>query len=312
VLVLFATNLVGLVPIGLPAPIADRLASAQGEGLLGHFLTGAFATLLATPCSAPFLGTAIGYALSRGPVEILAVFTLLGFGLALPYLAVALWPGLATRLPRPGPWMRWLERGLALALTASALWLASVLVSEAGLSAGLAALAAIVAAVALLALLPRRIAVPAALVLAAAALILPDRLAPLPGERPAAVADADWQVFDRKALGSLVRDGKVVLVDVTADWCLTCQVNKRLVLSSPGIRDRLAQPGVVRLRADWTRPDPAIADYLASHGRYGIPFNAVYGPGAPDGVLLPELLTEEAVIQALERAGPPKLAAVKG
>jgi suppressor for copper-sensitivity B len=197
-------------------------------------------------------------------------------------------------------------------LLTSALWLASVLVSNVGWTAGLAALAALAAGLSLLLLPAPRIAEPAAGLLVLAALILPTRLERPPERVPDAAADTGWQAFDRAALARLVADGKVVLVDVTADWCLTCQVNKRLVLSRDAVRTQLERPGVVALRADWTRPDAAIAQYLASHGRYGIPFNAVYGPGAPDGVLLPELLTEEAVVRAFERAGPPKLAAVKG
>jgi suppressor for copper-sensitivity B len=114
-----------------------------------------------------------------------------------------------------------------------------------------------------------------------------------------------WRPFNRDAIAESVAAGKVVMVDVTADWCLTCKVNKALVLERGAVAAALAQGGVAGLRADWTRPDPAISDYLASFGRYGIPFNAVYGPGAPGGIALPELLTAEAVLDAVARAGAP-------
>jgi suppressor for copper-sensitivity B len=117
-----------------------------------------------------------------------------------------------------------------------------------------------------------------------------------------AVGDALWRPFDARALGPLVQGGQIVFVDVTADWCLTCKVNERLVLEAAPVRSRLAASGVVAMRADWTRPDEAIAQYLRRFGRYGIPFNAVYGPGAPAGVALPEILTEDAVQAALRRA----------
>jgi suppressor for copper-sensitivity B len=112
-----------------------------------------------------------------------------------------------------------------------------------------------------------------------------------------------WQPFDRAGIATLVGQGKVVLVDVTADWCLTCQLNKRLVLDDRQVMTRLAEANVVAMRADWTRPSDAIADYLQRFGRYGIPFNVVYGPAAPQGIVLPELLSVEGLVQALDRAG---------
>jgi suppressor for copper-sensitivity B len=126
----------------------------------------------------------------------------------------------------------------------------------------------------------------------------------LPGAAKGPVAGDDfaWQPFDPAAIPGLVKQGKVVLVDVTADWCVTCIVNKQLVLDVGASRTRFQQPDVVLMKADWTRPDDAIARYLASFGRYGIPFNVVYGPAVPNGVLLPELLSEVAVLDAFARA----------
>ena len=114
-----------------------------------------------------------------------------------------------------------------------------------------------------------------------------------------------WKSFDRDALARAVSDGKVVFVDVTADWCITCQVNKATVVYRGKVAERLASGQVMAMQADWTRPDDGIAAYLAGFGRYGIPFNAVYGPGAPDGLPLPELLTEEAVLDAFDKAKKP-------
>jgi suppressor for copper-sensitivity B len=134
------------------------------------------------------------------------------------------------------------------------------------------------------------------------ALLAPALLAaPAPAPRP--VADALWQPFAPERIAALVADGKVVFVDVTADWCITCQVNKKLVLDQPSVQDRLAGGATVAMRADWTSPSAAIARYLAGFGRYGIPFNAVYGPRAPQGVALPELLTPGAVEDGFRQAG---------
>jgi suppressor for copper-sensitivity B len=193
------------------------------------------------------------------------------------------------------------KRVLALLLVATAVWLASVLAAQVG-AAIAAAVAGILAASTLLlhggARAPNRRRVALALVIAAAAVAA---TAP-PRSGGGVQAAAGWRGFDRAAIERLVSDGKVVFVDVTADWCLTCQVNKKLVLDTDAVRARFAAPEIVPMRADWTRPDPAINDYLRSFGRYGIPFNAVYGPGAPQGLALPELLTTEAVLEALKRA----------
>jgi len=309
VLALFAANLWGFFEIGLPAGLADRLgAPGRAESGLGHFMTGAFATLLATPCSAPFLGTAVGFALSRGSAEIAMVFLALGNGLALPYLAVAAAPRLARLLPRPGAWMAVLRRVLGVALIGTALWLLTVMAAQVDWLIALGVGAAVAAMVAALGLASHRRTVPgfAARIVAIAAIAAAVVLPLVSGSAAAPTAGADraeqWAEFDRARIATLVREGKVVFVDVTADWCLTCQVNKALVLDRDPVAARLADPDLIAMVADWTRPDPAIADYLSRFGRYGIPFNAVYGPGAPKGLPLPELLTAEIVIDAIRRA----------
>ncbi|MEJ0063166.1 MAG: thioredoxin family protein [Alphaproteobacteria bacterium] len=248
VLLLFAANLWGFFEIQLPAALNDKLFGVTDHPkLLGSFLTGMFATLLATPCSAPFLGTAVGFALVADSPLTFAVFAGLGLGMSLPYLLVAAYPGLATRMPRPGIWMIWLKRVLALALLATALWLGNVLMME--------------------------------------------------------QTNSQTQKFDPAAIEGLVEEGRTVFVDVTASWCVTCQVNKKLVLDQPDIAAVLSKDNVVFIQADWTKPDSVIADYLRSFGRGGIPFNVVYGPGAPQGITLPELLTKDAILEALDKAG---------
>ena len=277
---------------------------ASSTSLGGHFATGALATLLATPCSAPFLGTAVGFALARGPLEILAVFAALGLGLALPYLLVAAFPALAARLPRPGRWMLVLRRVLGGTLALTGVWLLSVLAVQVSPAAALAVGALMATLVLVLAIrkrLPGRARVAGgalAAVLALAAFGLPmalDRHA----SQAAAAIDGRWTPFDKAAIKEQVAAGRTVFVDVTADWCITCQANKKLVLTRGTVAERLFGSGIVPMRADWTRPDDRISSYLAEHGRYGIPFNIVYGPGAPDGIPLPELLTEAAVLAAL-------------
>ncbi|WP_029010474.1 protein-disulfide reductase DsbD family protein [Azospirillum halopraeferens] len=312
---LFAANLWGLFEIPLPRFVADTLAGPEeGHGLAGPFVTGAFATLLATPCSAPFLGTAVGFALANGPAEIVAVFAALGVGLALPYLLVAAFPGVARLLPRPGRWMVALRRVMGAALALTGVWLLTVMAVQAGgAAAGLVAalMVALVLALWLGHRLADRVRWAGAALAGAVALVafaVPVQFGQQADAAPVA-GRADWAAFDESAIRTLVAQGRTVFVDVTADWCITCQANKKLVVERGAVARRLGPDGgVVAMRADWTKPDERIAAYLARHGRYGIPFNVVYGPGAPDGIALPELLSEGAVIDALDRAGATALA----
>jgi suppressor for copper-sensitivity B len=301
-LTVMACNLAGLFEIPLPGwlgSVATR-AGVERRGLAGDFAAGAFATLLATPCSAPFLGTAVGFGLAGSAFDTLTIFLALGVGLAAPYLLVAAVPALAAMLPRPGRWMLGLRRVLGGLLGLTALWLLSVLGAETGLPAA-AAVGILMALVGLSfrirgPALPRRAAIAALLLLAVA----------VPALAPAGQGGrfAGWQEFDPAAIERDVRQGKTVLVDVTADWCLTCQVNERLVLRSDAVKERLARPDVVAMRADWTRPSEEIAAYLRGFGRYGIPFNAVYGPRLPNGKPLSEVLTEREVLDTVAKAGP--------
>ena len=294
--VLFAANLWGWFEVPMPAAFGR-----MGEGNAGAFATGVFATLLATPCSAPFVGTAVDFALGHGLVETMAIFLAMGLGLALPYLAVAVFPGLATSLPRPGKWMLWLRVVLGFALAATAAWLISIILA---LSGEIAAVALTVLCAILLLWLWQAAAswrLPGAVGLILAAIVLPSLL---PSANPESRADLAgiWQPFDQAALAAYVADGKTVLVDVTADWCITCQANKAAVLNRGAVAEQLRSKAVIALKADWTRPNPMIQAYLASFGRYGIPFNAVYGPKAPGGLALPELLSEGAVLSAIDSA----------
>lgn len=304
---LFAFNLWGLFEVRLPMAVSDLGEhSAHIHGLGGHFLSGVFATLLATPCSAPFLGTAVGFALARGTGDIFAVFGALGVGLALPYLGVAAWPRLARVMPKPGAWMVTLKKILGLALALTALWLLSVLATSVG-NIGAATVGGLMALGGFALWLGHRRDTrvwPAFAALSVAALFVPSFFS-APPQNDSAALKGVWTAFNHAAIADLVRDQKTVFVDVTADWCITCQVNKAAALNGGEVAALLKSDTVVAMKADWTRPNDSIAAYLASYGRYGIPFNAVYGPGAPGGIVLPELLTPTLVLDALSKASQP-------
>jgi suppressor for copper-sensitivity B len=304
--------MLGWLNLNLPGVINDAAIKNTGKaplkgGLAHHFSTGMLATLLATPCSAPFLGTAVGFALSRGTPEIMMIFALLGLGLSTPYLVVAMAPRLASSLPKPGAWMVTLRKILGLALAGTTIWLLSVLYVQVGWQATTASTLAITAIAILLYLahrymgLARKLRAPVAIILGIMALSAP-LLGTNPSPTQALAADRLWQPFDLPGITGHVTQGHIVFVDVTADWCITCQVNKAFVLDDDEIYQSLSAPGVFAMQADWTLPNADISRYLERFQRYGIPFNAIYGPGTPRGLVLPELLTKDAILDALNRA----------
>jgi suppressor for copper-sensitivity B len=311
---LFACHLAGLFEVPLPRFVRDAASSRTGpdESLAGHFVTGAFATLLATPCSAPFLGTAVGFALAGETAQMLGIFLALGIGLALPYLVIAAVPQLAASMPKPGKWMLVLKQAMAIPLVGTAIWLLTIFSGQVGapLAVGLGGVLVVIATLLFFRdRLPARrrgLVFPTVFALGLSVIILPDMM--VAEGRVHGVEANDtiaWKSFDRGQIRSLVSQGKTVFVDVTADWCLTCQANKRLVLTKDAMAQRL-NTQAVSMQADWTRPNAEIAAYLASYGRYGIPFNIVYGPAAPSGIVLPELLSTSDVGGALDKASGTK------
>ncbi len=297
-------NLSGLFEIGGAfAGAGGRLAAR--EGLPGAFFTGALAAVVATPCTAPFMGAAIGYAVAQPPAAAMAVMLALGFGMALPFLALSYSPALLRRLPKPGPWMERFRQFLAFPMYATAAWLAWVLSLQAGDGALLAALAgAILIAFGLWAWSAarnagargRRVAAAFALLALAGAAALvawAERGTPA---RNTAAADARWTPFDPDRLAAARREGRPVFVNFTAAWCVTCIVNEKMVLTGDAVWDAMKKKGIVAMKADWTRRDPAITRALAALGRNGVPVYALYPPGDGAPALLPQILTEAAVL----------------
>ena len=305
---LFACNLWGFFEVRLPQTIFDfSVRAGNTNGLGGHFLQGSFATLLATPCSAPFLGTAVGFALAGGTADILLVFTALGLGMALPYLLIAVFPKTATWLPKPGPWMIKLRIVLGFALVAAGAWILTVLAGTTSATGAwiIAGLMAASGGVLYWAHKPGhagiKLSAPALLATFLIATTTPNWL-PQSTTSGGKIDNTIWEPFDEAAIPKLLAGGKTVYVDVTADWCITCLVNKGMVLGDQQVNDLLSSRKIIAMQADWTKPSDAISQYLAKHGRYGIPFNIVYGPKKPDGVVLPELLSARIVLDAFDTA----------
>ena len=293
----------------LPSAAVSRMATAGGAGIAGSFCEGVFATLLATPCSAPFLGTAVAFALAAPLHELWLVFMVLGLGMAAPWLFVALFPQTAALLPRPGRWMNSLKMALGVMMLASSFWLATLLGIHLGeTSSGAITLALTVAALIALLVAHQRTTPAFWLVVIALAayggfqvrgLLTQGSTVSLP---QANAQQIRWQPLSEEAIRSARAEGKRVFVDISADWCVTCKVNEHRVLNQPAIIRALAQPDVVALRGDWSKPSEPIARFLQSRNRYAIPFNQVYGPGQPQGEILPPLLDQQTVLKALNHA----------
>ncbi len=310
VVLVFTLALFGVFEIGLSGGATDKLAQASsGEGLRGAFLSGMFATLLATPCTAPFLGAAMGFAFSQGTLVLFAAFTAAGLGLACPFLLLAVIPGARRLLPKPGVWMLKLKQGFGFLLLATLLWLLSVLLHQVSPAAAVRVAAwHLVAAFAVwlvadrlspVATLPRRLAgwSVVLLVLAGGYALL---VHPVLGTPAAAIAVTDgWEPYSEARLAELQARGRIIFVDATASWCLTCAANHVAVLDTERARELFRAHEVVLLRADWTNSDPQVTALLQRLGRAGVPAYAVWhGTRGPQ--VLPEVLTFAELEAALQ------------
>ena len=305
-----ATNLSGVFEFGqlFPSGIANWTAKNRTVDAFG---SGVLAVVIASPCTAPFMGAALGFAMGGSATTLLVVFVALGIGMALPYVLLAWFPEWRRRLPRSGPWLLRFKQVLAFPLYATVIWLVWVLGAQRDNDAVVRLLAA------LLCLgfglwawrvfrtggaRPWGLACLLALVVAGAVAwplfaVDADQIAN-PRNAAAPAAEGDWAPFTPARVAELTAAGRPVFVDFTAAWCVTCQVNKRLVLNTEAVRAGFARAGVVLLRADWTKRDPVITQTLAALGRNGVPVYVLHRPGRPP-LLLPEILQQQTVLDAL-------------
>ena len=261
VMAIFTFSLLDVVRLPVPA-FASRI---KVQGLLGDFASGFMATILATPCSAPLVGTAISFALAASAPKLFLVILVMGLGLATPWLVLAVFPAFIVSLPKPGAWMKWVKPILASGLVATLLWLGWLFAGAVGIPLGFTG--------------------PNSAQTASLASNQEDR----------------WHVWQPQLIKDSLEAGQPVFVDVTADWCITCKVNKALVLNTDKIMQNFDVHNVKLLQADWTLPDPDTVDYLASFGRFGIPFNILYYPDGRPPVIFDELLSSEKINGALDK-----------
>jgi thiol:disulfide interchange protein DsbD len=303
-------NLLGVFEMTMGTGVANMRAAdnlASKSDWRGSFGTGVLAVIVASPCTAPFMGAALGYAITQPAVIALSVFAALGVGMAAPYVLLTLFPSLLARLPRPGRWMEMFKQFMAFPMFATCVWLLWVLaqqVDAGGIALALGVLVAVGFTLWALGLSQRGarvfrwVAVGGGMLAALTFTPIATSEALAPGTR--STADAGWIEYSPEKLAQLRSEGKAVFVDFTAAWCVTCQLNKRVALRADGVKSRFASDNVVLMRADWTNRDEKITQALAQFGRNGVPLYVIYDrKGEP--AVLPELLTEGIVLAALDK-----------
>jgi thiol:disulfide interchange protein DsbD len=319
----FSLHLFGVFEVGY---LFTRLRRGhEREGLSGSFLSGVTATLVATPCTGPFMGTAMAYAFTQSAAASFLVFTALALGVSFPYLLLSASPGLLRYLPRPGPWMENLKQFMGFPLLATVIWLAWVFGRQTDIDA-MASLLGLLLAAGISAWVlgkwmalhhPGHIRLTAALV--ALVIFVPSLaftlyrvqhripMTAFIAKTPEA-GDANripWEPFSPARLSALLAAGKSVFIDFTADWCLTCKVNDNVALNRAEVARRFAEKGVVALKADWTHSDPVITNALAGYGRGSIPLYVFYSGRNPGEYhILPQVLTPSIVIETLDKMVP--------
>lgn len=306
---LIGLNLMGVFEIAGGFQGAGNSLTAR-SGLSGSFFTGVLAALVATPCTAPFMAAAIGFAMTQPSAVALAIFAALGLGMALPYLLLTLSPALVRRLPKPGPWMERFKQVLAFPMFGSAVWLIWVLSVQAGSPGVLGVLVACVAfafAAWLWGLVQtgaaRRAFVIVALI-ASGLGVWAIAAIPAGAGQGIVIGENDTipsEPYSEERLATLRAENRIVFVNLTAAWCITCLVNEEVALSSQAMVDEFRRLGVVYLKGDWTNRDPVITRVLERYGRAGVPLYLVFRPGVAAPEVLPQILTESIVLEALQR-----------
>jgi len=317
IVLVFALNLFGVFEISLPQGMTRGLLStSERRDFLGSFFQGVFATVLATPCTAPFLGTALGFAFTQSPTIILAIFIAIAAGMSAPYLLLSAQPGWLRFLPKPGPWMLHLKQFMGFLLLATLLFLLYVLGAQRGLEGAIWA-SCFLLVISIACWMKGAFAVPTAsaakrglvlvlmllLVFASGIYFIGDKF------QSAKVASGDlqlrggWQAFTPERLQTELDQGRTVFVDFTAAWCLTCKFNEANVLESQDVRDAFQRHGIVKLKADWTNGDPVITKLLQYFGRPGVPLYVLYPGKNEEPIVFPELLTKGMLLEKVETVG---------
>ena len=291
VIFLFTLNLLGYFELFLPRSLNNKFNSMiTNNRKYGEFLSGVFSTLLATPCSAPFLGTAIGFSMLGSPVIIMSIFFSISVGFAMPYIVCILFPSIVKVIPKPGDWMIKFKFFLGILLLLSTGWLLNIL------ELNLTFIIIFLSIILILSIFKRKFK--KQLVLISFTMLFFISILTYLNKNDGKL---EWETFDESYIYDYINNNKIVFVDITADWCITCQVNKITTINSENINKLFLNNEIKLIQADWTKKDPKILEFISKFGRYGIPVNIIYSRKFNEGILLPEILSQDILTKELRR-----------
>ena len=297
ILILFSFNMFGFYEISIPTFINKKLFSNSNHNFyIQNFFNGFFATLMATPCSAPFVGTALTFAFTQSSIMMLLIFISMGLGMSLPYFLLAFFPQLLKFFPKPGKWMIYLKYFLGILLLATLIWVGNILLSHFNYYFIFFSLIIIIIALFSNYFFIYKKTINFILIICL--FILPNFSF---FQSNYIKEDINWFDFNKIDIKELVANGSIVFVDVTADWCATCQFNKINVLKNKQITENFLKFKVVKVKADWTKPNKKIENFLQDNNKFGIPLNIIYDKKNPDGIILSELLSVNEIIDILNK-----------
>lgn len=308
IFVIFIANILGFFQINDSAALSNYLNKKIDNNLvkrkifIANFLSGILAVLLATPCSAPFLGVAISFSVTQSAMLNLLIFVVMGIGFAAPYLILIIFPRLIKSLPKSGSWTGMVKNILASFIVVTAIWLCYLLYRNSGLDSSLVVAALSIALLFSFKVKYKLLQTLLVLTLAMSIFLAPAGVDNISKNESNITKDMVWSSFEGVEIDKYVALGKTVVIDVTADWCLTCKFNKYKVLNDEDVVKLLKSDHVIAMRADITKPDKMVMDFVNSYDRYAIPFNIVFGPNAKDGILTSELLDKEDFISIIKKA----------
>ena len=298
IIFLFMMNMFGQFQINLPQNFSNiAFAGLGNKSFFKDFFNGFFATLMATPCSAPFVGTAITAAFTQNYITGMSIFLFMGIGMASPYLLIALFPKLVNFLPKPGIWMIYVKYFLGLLLLATVVWLSNILLNFFNIYF-------LVISLFVLLVITYRRKFPLfknTITIASIIFIFFSTSLQIFQQHSSSAEEKDWVSFFTVDIDQLVSQDKIIFLDITADWCATCQFNKINVLNSDNIIKQFKENNITLIRADWTKPNERVNLFLEKYDRFGIPFNAFFSKKFPDGILLSELLSEKEIVNAINK-----------
>ena len=298
IIFLFMMNMFGQFQINLPQSFSNiAFAGLGNKSFFKDFFNGFFATLMATPCSAPFVGTAITAAFTQNYITGMSIFLFMGIGMASPYLLIALFPKLVNFLPKPGIWMIYVKYFLGLLLLATVVWLSNILLNFFNIYF-------LVISLFVLLVITYRRKFPLfknTITIASIIFIFFSTSLQIFQQHSSSGEEKDWVSFFTVDIDQLVAQDKIIFLDITADWCATCQFNKINVLNSDNIIKQFKENNITLIRADWTKPNERVNLFLEKYDRFGIPFNAFFSKKFPDGILLSELLSEKEIVNAINK-----------